>query len=564
MSDRKDAYYLQLVNEAFYDESFDDLEDADRLLSVDMGFIGIVSGVLATEHVAPPDLTIDVTAGVSYDQAGRRCGITSAVSGLNCAVDENAVATTVAAPGNERWLSIQLRFDRTLTDLQVDGNGNNVFVDQDESYELAVVMGPEQAAGTGLAGPAYTGRPALPADGRLVCDVVLLFGTTQIFNADINTDRRQDFSIFSGAAIPVTSGAWTWLNPATDDIQATFDFIDTYSITTNSSREAIQNIIPSASGRNLGEPAKEWDLDVGELLTIAATRVDGDLIPKADGNDLGTAALQWTLWTDMIVLAGNFDLDGEIAPSAASRWDGDFLPKTAANDLGSAALPWDLYLRTLTTDASSRITGDLWPTAGGQDLGSAALPWDLFSEVITSAHATVSGAIVMSAAKTIQRRIRVGSPSQNMASLDWEWARTLTLWARTLGDTWSDNATGPGAYASWEADIPDGVTLTELHWTYGIEVTSGAVTANAEVYLYKKANTGVITLIGSATTFATTGAWQDDAAVFTGKSEVIDLSANTYYIVVRSAGTAGDITTRVVGFRVTYTGIDVGKAAIGG
>jgi len=455
MSDRKDSYFMQLVDEAFFDACFDDLEAADRLLAVDIGFTGITSGVVVTQHAAPPDLTVDITAGVSYDQAGRRCEITSGVNGFNCAVDENGASTAVAAPGNERWISIQLRFDRTLADLQVDGNGANVWVDQDESYSLNVVMAGEFALGTNT-------KPALPADGRLVCDIKLINAQTQILNADIYTDRRQDFSIFSAATIPVTSGAWTFLNPATDDVQAVFDFIDTYSITTNATREATMNIVPSAAARHLGATGKEWDLYVLELVTVAASRVDGNLLPKASSNDLGSAALRWSLYTDFL------DASGDIKTGAGTAVDGHWLPKAAGNNLGAAGSEWDLYVLELVTVAASRVDGNWIPKADGNDLGSATLRWQAFVTSVTS-YSSMGSFLAFSAAQTVTMYTNIVD-FVSVGGTDWAWNSTVAYLQCTVGAkvcyiyfTLPHNAELDQMRIRWEQSVAATMTA-EIEW----------------------------------------------------------------------------------------------------
>ena len=550
MSDRRDAYFRQLVDEAFFDSCFDDLEAADRLLAVDMGFIGVVSGGVVTQHVAPPDLTVDISGPcAAYDQAGRRMGIPAGINGFNCAVDENGVATTVAAPGNERWLSLQLRFDRTLADPQVDGNGLTVQTDQDESYELAIVMGVEQAAGTGLAGPGYVGRPALPADGRLLCDIVLIFGQTQIFTvADINTDRRQDFSIFGAADIPVVSGGWGFLAPATDDVQATFDFIDARIAQRDAAGDMLHDLIPSVAGRHLGSGGKEWDAYLLELVMTAAARVDGNLIPKVTGADLGAAAgpLRWSLFADLV------NLDGDMVPSAAARVNGNWIPTAAGNNLGAAASEWDLYVLELVTVAASRVDGDLIPKAGTEVLGSAALRWALHSEVVTNYTATLVGAWMFDAAKAFGREMDLAPLEQpSWVATTWVWGQNAAWGGRNItGWTYSSGAATAGDI---RLDFPHGVTVTDLLLTWYQAAAAAALVAEVWRLDYQGAQTS----LGSFTISAS-GAWKDKEAM--GLVNFV-VDRDSYRYVLRITGVAGQ-DCALTGINMEATVLDFGKAAI--
>jgi hypothetical protein len=534
MSDRKDSYFLQLVDEAFFDACFDDLEAADRALAVDMGFIGIVSGVVATQHSPTADLTIDITAGVSYDQAGRRCEITSAVNGFDCSVDENAASTAVASPGNERWLSVQLRFNRTLTGATVDGNGNTVYTDQDESYTLAVVMAGEYALGTNT-------KPALPTDGRLVCDIHLVNGQTQIFTSgDIFTDRRQDFSIFSAGDIPVSSGSWVYLSPATDDVQAVFDFIDPRMIQADTSQELIQNLIPDTPGRHLGTAAKEWDLYVLELVTVAASRVDGNLIPKADGNDLGTAALQWSLYSDYVELSGN------LKTNAASRVDGNVIPLAGGNDLGSTALRWDSFMNTAT------IYTKLAAAVGGEPIGDSSNRFVAHLNTLTLYNSTLINSLVFNSARDLTKTMDISPLEQpTWSASTWAWLANGSWGGRTItGWTYSSGAATSGDIS---LDFADGITIKDLALTW--YQASGTATLAAE--LFEVNYQGTETSKGSKTIGAT-GSWQDKEAM-----GIVDFQVDRtqYKYILRITGVAS-IDCALVDILLTATATDVARAAV--
>lgn len=127
------------------DEAFDNAENADRNLVKDHGWVGVVDGLEVVED-GTPDLTVTINAGVAYDQDGQRCSV-AAPAMLDLSVDSSAVSTTVANPGNAKWLSVFIEFDRALSDPRVDGNGSPLQYKRGESYQLIVEQGAEVAEG---------------------------------------------------------------------------------------------------------------------------------------------------------------------------------------------------------------------------------------------------------------------------------------------------------------------------------------------------------------------------------------------------------------------------------
>ena len=179
--DRKDFYFRQKVTEAELDAAFDETENAIDRIFTDLGLIGIAFGLDVTQQVAP-NMTVQVSGpGVAYDQLGQRIAI-AATQNVDLAVDEAAVSTTVAAPGNSKILSIFAEFDRVLSDPRVDGNAVTIYYERAESFRLNVAQGAE--AVTPVA-------PPLRGDQILLADVTITFGTTQITNGMISTARRE-------------------------------------------------------------------------------------------------------------------------------------------------------------------------------------------------------------------------------------------------------------------------------------------------------------------------------------------------------------------------------------
>lgn len=166
-----------------------------------------------------PDLSVDLTSPTrAYDWLGQRVfiGIDRTV---DCPVDLVSIPTTVASPGNQRWLAVFLRFARQLSDPRTDDNAQQVYFRRDESYEFVVRQAPEGPVGAAT-------RVAMQPDELLVCDIRLAHGQTQLLNTHIDLARCQAFIFAQGDAIAVQSGTWTVLQPAVNTVQATFDDVD--------------------------------------------------------------------------------------------------------------------------------------------------------------------------------------------------------------------------------------------------------------------------------------------------------------------------------------------------
>jgi hypothetical protein len=199
MASRRDYYYRQLVTEAELDAGFDGLEQADRNMMVDKSYVGVFSLGVVSQHAGSPNLTVDVSGpAVAYDQQGQRILIPSTQT-QNVAVDDSSVSTSVGAPGNEKWVSLIVKFTRLLSDPRTDGNSNTVYFVRSESFIFSVIQGAEAAIGV-------ASRPTLPPDGLLLADIHRLNAQTQIFNADISTTRRMDNFVVSGSPHAIRRG----------------------------------------------------------------------------------------------------------------------------------------------------------------------------------------------------------------------------------------------------------------------------------------------------------------------------------------------------------------------
>lgn len=199
MANRRDYFFRQRVTEAELDDGFAELEKADQNLAADLGFTGILANAVVSQHAPVPDLSVDVSGpGAVLDQLGQRIFF-SALQNVNVAQDDGGVSTSVSAAGQEKIVSVFLKFDRALSDPRVDGNSLTVFFRRDESFRFIVSQGAQAPAGTAL-------PPPLRSDAILLGDVTRTFGQTQVLNANILTARRQDAFVAGGAPRSIRRG----------------------------------------------------------------------------------------------------------------------------------------------------------------------------------------------------------------------------------------------------------------------------------------------------------------------------------------------------------------------
>jgi hypothetical protein len=206
MANRRDYFFRQRVTEA-------ELEKADQNLAADLGFVGVLANAVVSQHAPIADLTVDVSGpGAVLDSLGQRIFF-SALQNVSVAQDDNGVSTAVSASGQEKIVSVFVKFDRALSDPRVDGNSLTVFFRRDESFKFIVAQGAQAPAGTAL-------PPPLRSDAILLADITRTFGQTQILNANIPTARRQDAlvagssprSLRRGKTLEALSDLLTFLN----------------------------------------------------------------------------------------------------------------------------------------------------------------------------------------------------------------------------------------------------------------------------------------------------------------------------------------------------------------
>jgi hypothetical protein len=199
MANRRDYFFRQRVTEAELDDGFAELEKADQNLAAELGFTGVLANAVVSQHAPVPDLSADVSGpGAVLDQLGQRIFF-SALQNVNVAQDDGGVSTSVSASGQEKIVTVFVKFDRGLSDPRVDGNSLTVFFRRDESFRFIVAQGAQAPAGTAL-------PPPLRSDAILLADVTRSFGQTQVLNANISTARRQDALVAGGSPRSIRRG----------------------------------------------------------------------------------------------------------------------------------------------------------------------------------------------------------------------------------------------------------------------------------------------------------------------------------------------------------------------
>lgn len=199
--DRRTFYFKQPVTEAELNGAFDAVEQALFHLVSDQGLSGVISAMNGAQVSPTPTLSVTVSGpGAAVDAAGERIFQPNAIDTVVCSQDSSSVSTAVSGGGNERYVSVFIKFKRSASDLRIDGNSNPVYFVENETYQYVVLQGAEAAIGTAT-------KPALDPSMILLFDVHLIHGQTSILNSDISTTRRQDAIVIAGSPLSLRAGS---------------------------------------------------------------------------------------------------------------------------------------------------------------------------------------------------------------------------------------------------------------------------------------------------------------------------------------------------------------------
>lgn len=180
-----DWYYKQPVTPAEMTEAFEAADRSIRSLAVAMGLVGIaLRGDVAERAPNTPTGVVLLGPLLAYDDGGNRIYVPDPTLDVDLSQDENSASTAVDTPGQERYLSIFVRFQRELSDARKDGNDEDVLFGRREGYRVVVAAGAPAPSGT-------ASRPSLRAGHVLIADVRLGYNQSLVTAADVRTDRSE-------------------------------------------------------------------------------------------------------------------------------------------------------------------------------------------------------------------------------------------------------------------------------------------------------------------------------------------------------------------------------------
>ena len=382
MADMRDFYYRQKVSEGELDSAFSGLETADKNAAIDFDFAarddpdpsakGNHGGIMWGWGLAlSGGMDVTIQPGAGYDEDGQRVA-TTAVQVLNCSNDGYTAIGAGGLPtgsdtdpgvGNERWLSVFIVFDRSLSDARYDGYNNLVYFARDESFKFRVKAGPTGVLGSNPSKPAREFGEILLDDVR----VTNSGGTPSIAAIDlgVTTRRKEYYFDYTGSNSP--------LAPLTSDplsIKGKGNPRDVMAATIELLNDHVGGVAHNHSGQHVG-----W--------TSA-----GHLWADNETGTMGTAAaISEGLWYAIDDLASK---QPEGAPRAGASCIGirALAGVASAQDSGTPANLSQTTLQDaiegLLQAINARVfrggdtgVGYLYPTANGTDLGdSGGNRWD--------------------------------------------------------------------------------------------------------------------------------------------------------------------------------------------
>lgn len=310
--ERYNAYFEQLVTEAFIDQMMDWAEEADRAISEDSGLTGVHLGGVVTQN-GPPDMNVLISAPfVGHDPDGKRI-YWALQQTADCSLDYLGAPTDVVGAPNERYLGVFALYDETLAVPKTDGNGLPVYSEEYESFEIRVVQGTEAAIG--VAAP-----PATPTGAVRLCNVHLIFGQVQVLNADITVDDagflRDDWARVTGAVLP----DFVYGNPQTA-VEALFAYCDTLAAATGIAFTATENWhdATTIAGITVGAAINEIVADLADDNGAASGEWGSDKVGSDAHVTVGGFAdlTRGSVWDQLVELADY--VDGHIGGGAPAH-----------------------------------------------------------------------------------------------------------------------------------------------------------------------------------------------------------------------------------------------------
>lgn len=385
MADRRDYYFRQKVTEGELDDGFDGLERADRAIMADQLLTGVFKSDGVEEHT-PQNMTVDVLENVAYDDQGQRIDV-PATQNVDLSVDWLGSPTAVSSSGNEKWISIFIEFQRSLSDPRLDGNNDTVFFERNESFAFKVVQGAESIPDAV--------RPSLESGRVLIADVKLTYGMTAIPNASIDLSRRQTPWSASGTNLMFNS---LNVDEFVEQLVGLLDeHIDGSDYQHNGASIGFSTGATWFDGSSLASLTVEDAID--EIVTTLGASTGSDKIGQGGTSinptwDIPPSSLQIALSN----LAANIGTLDSFLQSVSSGSDGASYVGAAANG-GIPAGSVESQLSVL--DQANVASKVFWVNADAASSGSGS-QHDPFNEINSAivAAADIDGALIMVAPGT--------------------------------------------------------------------------------------------------------------------------------------------------------------------
>jgi hypothetical protein len=538
MADLFDPYFRQQVTEAEAQAWLENLEAADHNIMVDLGFFGILGGADVSQH-STGDMTVDVDGpGVGYDQLGQRV-YWPTTERIDCSEDHNASSTEVVGVGNSRWISLVGRFLRVASDPRTDGNGLPVNYSQAEGFEILVFAGSEALSPT---------KPSLPTDGFLICDILLVYGQTQILDADINTDRRQEVLVtpaLAGTYADHVAGIGDRHTAAMIDSSALNAWADTSTNPSGTVQAQLAGIVNAL--RATTEPAGAKKIGAktvsGSPYSLATTTVSQQL---------------GELLTQLNAAYAAFGAASGISASARGTWL-DLEANGSTTVQGALAkIITDLTNATVNHTAADRLSATATTHLTGSTIQSmltaaeSNVPWKDAASVITGAWSfsdiTVTGATP---------KVKCPSTAASRWFLGSFFSSPVGDWVDG-GTSIKNAATGGGVCYIPIDHVPNGVTITQIDVAFEGAAGHGSLPGT----MPKIRLVSVTGTTGAFTNESTqgvdgsgsTGAYESvHLLTKSGLSIVVDKAAKRYMIQVASEVTPNDVANALIhSARVTF------------
>lgn len=255
----------------------------------DAGVYGIISGATCTS--ASDQFYVNISPTVARDYVGNRIYIPSLQK-------VSAQPTQTLLLNQEVWITLYAVHEFTQSEQDIDEDENVYYKNWQDSYSIVKLDG--IVAEIGLAT-----RPTVPANGILLCDVLINGTMSYIVDGDVYTNRQELYTDTAGTSLTLS-----------DDL--TVYGLTNLHDTVNLNSNTLKGLNPPTAGDEVGDrnyndaryvnvtgDTMSGELDVPSLKTLSTST--GSLYVSADADIDGRI-----YGNDGLVLSGNIITDGEL------------------------------------------------------------------------------------------------------------------------------------------------------------------------------------------------------------------------------------------------------------